>query len=389
MSSGVYSSGDDVLADMCEADERVQRMLLSAVVEPGDVSIARLLTEVGIFQTIEHIARPDVDPALHARLYHRLLRADPYRDAQVIAKLNGRVIIPSDLDWPSQLGDLGLSAPSLLWVRGAPDLRVAMLRSVAMVGARACTPYGDRVASEFASELAGLGWCIVSGGAFGIDTAAHRGALAAAGSTAAVLACGVDVSYPPRNETLFDQIAQQGFLISEVAPGAVPHRGRFLVRNRVIAALTRGTVVVEAALRSGSLSTARAAQELNRMVLAVPGPVTSAQSAGVNQLSRHGAHVVTSAAEIIEAVGELGGDLAPEPRGQLSLLDHLDPSSRSVLDALPARGSLSASDIARQAGCAPSEVMGHLALLELEGFVRRRDDGWSLVRGALLRGAPH
>jgi DNA processing protein len=389
MEQGSYSCGDDVLADMSQADERVQRALLSAVVEPGDATISRLVNDVGVLATIERIARPDVEPALHARLYQRLLNADPRRDLHLLSKLNGRVIIPSDADWPSQLSDLGLAAPWLLWVRGVPDVRVAMLRSVAIVGARACTPYGDRVASEFASELAGLGWCIVSGGAFGIDTAAHRGALAAGGRTAAVLACGVDVSYPPRNESLFEQIAEQGFLISEVAPGAVPHRGRFLVRNRVIAALTRGTVVVEAAVRSGSLSTARAAQELNRMVLAVPGPITSAQSAGVNQLSRNGAHVVTSAAEIVEAVGELGADLAPAPRGQLGLLDHLDASSRAVLDALPARGSMSAGEIARQAALAPAEVMGHLALLEMEGLVRRRDTGWSLVRGALLRGAPH
>ena len=389
MTRNSYSCGDDALADMSHADEHIQRALLSAVAEPGDVTIARLLNEVGVLGTIEHIARPDLDPVLHARLYQRLLNADPRRDLDLLAKLNGRVIIPSDVDWPSQLDDLGVATPWLLWVRGLADLRLTMLRSVAIVGARACTPYGDRVASEFASELAGLGWCVVSGGAFGIDTAAHRGALAAGGRTAAVLACGVDVSYPPRNESLFERIAEQGFLISEVAPGAVPHRGRFLVRNRVIAALTRGTVVVEAAVRSGSLSTARAAEELNRMVLAVPGPITSAQSAGANQLSRNGAHVVTSAAEIVEAVGELGGDLAPAPRGQLSLLDHLDASSRSVLDALPARGSMSTSEIARQAGLAPAEVMGHLALLELEGLVRRRDAGWSLVRGALLRGAPH
>ena len=379
----------DILLEVVHAGEHAQRALISAIAEPGEPTISRLIRELGAMATIERITKPDLDPALHARFFERLIRTDPLGDLDVAARLGGRVIIPSDIDWPSQLNDLGPAAPWLLWVRGLPDLRLSMLRSIAVVGARAATAYGDRVASEFAAELAASGWCIVSGGAFGVDTSAHRGALAGGGRTAAVLACGVDLSYPPRNESLFDHICEQGFLISEVAPGAVPHRGRFLVRNRVIAALTRGTVVVEAALRSGSLATARAAEELSRMVLAVPGPITSSLSAGANQLLRHGAHAVTSAAEVIEAVGEIGGDLAPVPRGAVTLFDHLDGNSRAVVDALPGRGAMSAAELARNVGIAPADVVGALAILELEGLVRRRADGWCLVRRALPLGAPN
>ena len=388
MSHSSTSTGSAVIEQLRASDERTRRAVLSTVAEPGDVKIARLVEDHGVLGTLELIASPDLAPEFHARLFPRLLRADPEADFVRMKLLGARLLIPGDLEWPSQLNDLGPSSPWALWVRGEADLRLAMLRSVAIVGARACTPYGSRIASDLSSELAMSGWTIVSGGAFGIDSAAHRGALAGDGVTAAVLACGVDVAYPPRNENLFDHISRAGFLVSEVAPGAVPHRARFLVRNRVIAALTRGTVVIEAALRSGSLSTARAAQELNRPVVGTPGPITSSLSSGVHQILRNGAVVVTSAAEIIEAVGELGCDLAPLLKGSNGHLDQLDPLTRRVLDAMPSRGVRSAGDIARDAGVTPSEVLISLTLLELEGFIRRRDGGWCLIRHAVMGGAP-
>ena len=377
-----------VLAEMRVADERTQRALLSAVAEPGDLKIAQLIYEHGVLGVIERIALPDPMPELHARLCARLVNADPHNDLERVRLLGGRLIIPGDLEWPSQLNDLGSAAPWALWVRGAVDLRLTMLRSVAIVGARACTSYGARIASELSSDLALAGWTIVSGGAFGIDAAAHRGALAVDGLTAAVLACGVDVAYPPRNESMFELIAAGGLLISEVAPGAVPHRARFLVRNRVIAAITRGTVVIEAAIRSGSLATARAALELDRPVLGTPGPITSPLSSGVHQILRNGALLVTSAAEVVEAVGELGHDLAPVPVGQQEHLDQFDSITRTVLDALPSRGVMSSSDVARHAGVSANEVLVSLTRLELEGVVRRQDAGWSIVRRAVIGGAP-
>jgi len=388
MVMGEVSDGLNVLERMRSADERTQRALLSAVAEPGDQKIAALVADYGALGVIERIALPQPMPELHARLGARLAKAEPESDLERVRLLGGRLVIPGDLEWPTQLDDVGVVAPWALWVRGSQDLRLAMLRSVAIVGARACTPYGARIASEFASELASHGWTVVSGGAFGIDAAAHRGALAVDGLTAAVLACGVDVAYPPRHESMFELIGRHGFLISEVAPGAVPHRARFLVRNRVIAALTRGTVVIEAAIRSGSLATARAALELDRPVLGTPGPITSALSGGVHQILRHGALLVTSAAEVIEAVGELGTDLAPVPIGQQGYLDDFDSVTRSVLDALPSRGVLSADAIARQSGIAAAEVLVSLSRLELAGLIRRRDAGWSIVRSAVIGGAP-
>ena len=154
-------------------------------------------------------------------------------------------------------------------------------RSVAIVGSRASTAYGEHVAGELGHQLAERGWTVVSGGAFGIDAAAHRGALAAEAPTVAVLACGVDRPYPAAHGALLHRIAETGLLVSEWPPGAAPHRHRFLVRNRLIAALTRGTVVVEAAARSGAQATARRARKLGRQVLVVPGPVTSAMSVGL------------------------------------------------------------------------------------------------------------
>ena len=228
--------------------------------------------------------------------------------------------------------------------------------------------------------LAAAGWSVVSGGAFGIDAAAHAGALAAGGVTVGVLACGVDVAYPPRHEALFARIGADGALVSEVPPGAAPHRTRFLVRNRVIAALTRGTVVVEAALRSGALATARAAERLGRPVLAVPGPVTSPMSAGVHRELRSGALAVTCASEVIEAVGVLGADLAPLAHGRTDPRDTLDPLSRRVLDGVPARRPATLDSVARTAGVVPAEAAAALGLLELAGFVRSGPDGWCLSR---------
>ncbi|KIF67740.1 hypothetical protein HY68_02335, partial [Streptomyces sp. AcH 505] len=188
--------------------------------------------------------------------------------------LGGRFVCPGDQEWPSQLDDLGAAAPIGLWVRGGPDLRLWALRSVAVVGARACTPYGAHMAAGLGAGLAERGWVVVSGGAFGVDAAAHRGALAAGGATVAVLACGVDVVYPRGHAELIARIAEQGLVIGELPPGDHPTRSRFILRNRVIAALTRGTVVVEAQYRSGSLVTARSAQRLGRHTIGVPTPLS-------------------------------------------------------------------------------------------------------------------
>src|SRR5579875_1491333 len=220
-----------------------------------------------------------------------------------------RLVCPGDSEWPTQLDTLGVARPYALWLRGEADLRYCCLQSVSIVGARASSAYGSHVGTEMAAALAERGWTVVSGGAYGIDGCAHRGALAADGVTIAVLACGVDHAYPAGHRDLLASIAAQGVLVSEWPPGRTPTRLRFLVRNRVIGALSRGTVVVEAGLRSGALNTARHARDLGRPVMAVPGPVTSEVSAGCHKIIREwGAVCATGAHDVIELLTPLDGE---------------------------------------------------------------------------------
>lgn len=302
-----------------------------------------------------------------------------------------RLICPADPEWPPGLDELGQARPYALWLRGQADLRLTCERSVSMVGSRAATGYGAHVAGEIAADLGEQGWVVASGGAYGIDAAAHRGALAARAITIAVLACGVDYPYPAGHADLFADIAVHGLVISEWPPGRQPARLRFLTRNRTIAALTCGTVIVEAGERSGALNTARHAANLGRPLMAVPGPVTSAQSAGCHRIMREwGATCVTGAADIIEMLSPLGVPDAPGPAGSPGLpttdtgagpsRDELDADSARVLDALPARGAAGTSTIAVGAGVELDTVLRCLGLLAGCGFIERCEGGWRLRR---------
>ena len=249
--------------------------------------------------------------------------------------------------------------PIGLWCRGALRLDEACRESVAVVGSRSATSYGAQVAGDIGARLAAEHWTTVSGAAFGIDHAAHRGALAARGRTVAVLACGVDRAYPAAHAGLLRYIADVGLVVSEAAPGCAPTRIRFLARNRLIAALSRGTVVVEAAVRSGALNTASWASGLGRVLMGVPGPVTSAPSAGVHQLLRsRDALLVTSGEEVLEAVGPVGAFLLEEPREADGPRDRLPARERQVLDAVPKHVGADAVRIARTAGVAPAPHQG-------------------------------
>ncbi|MQY03012.1 DNA-processing protein DprA [Actinomadura macrotermitis] len=381
-------------------NDRTARAALTAVAEPGEALLNRIIDRAGPAGALEAIraARPPEDvittehdvPRAVARLQQwriRLQAVDPGQDLAVAGNLGLRLACPGDPEWPTTLDDLGDERPYALWLRGPEDLRYNCLRSVAIVGARAASPYGLRVAADLGAELAEQGWTVISGGALGIDAAAHRGALAADGPTVAVFANGVDVPYPAGNDGLFAEMARCALLVSESPPGTPPRRSRFLVRNRVIAALSRGTVVVEAAWRSGALSTATWARKLGRDVMAVPGPVGAHTSAGCHRLLREHppALLVTRSEEVIEAVGRIGADLAPEPHNPVLPRDRLDPVTRTVLETMPARGPAGPAQLAAKAGLDLATVNGKLGLLAAAGFVERTTGGWRLTPAAKAR----
>lgn len=368
--------------------ELLGRVFLARVLEPGDEVGGRWVRERGVVEVVRRLreggrALPGASEKRWAGLCARAVKADPQRDLAAARSAGARFVIPGTAEWPGQLDDLGDARPLGLWVRGGPSLRMWALRSVAVVGARACTEYGAHMAATLAAGLAERGWVVVSGGAYGVDGAAHRGALGAGGATAAVLACGVDRPYPPGHTALITRIAEQGLVVGELPPGDHPTPSRFVLRNRVIAALTRGTVVVEAAYRSGSLVTARAARRLGRHVMGVPGPATSALSAGVHELLRGDAVLVGDAAEVVELVGAMG-ELPPERRGPVLPTDLLEPRTRRTLAGLPGRGTATAAEVARSAQTTEDDATARLYELRALGYVERHGDGWKLTRQAMI-----
>ncbi|MFH8772858.1 MULTISPECIES: DNA-processing protein DprA [unclassified Streptomyces] len=368
--------------------ELLDRVFLARVMEPGDEVGGRWLREFGVGEVVRRLRDggeplPGVSRTRWDGLAGRARRAEPERDLQVARAAGVRFVCPGDAEWPGQLDDLGDGRPTGLWVRGRAGLRMWALRSVAVVGARACTEYGAHTAATLASGLAERGWVVVSGGAYGIDGAAHRGTLAAGGATVAVLACGVDRPYPRGHAALINRIAEQGLVVGELPPGDHPTPSRFILRNRVIAALTRGTVVVEAACRSGSLVTARAAARLGRFTMGVPGPVTSGLSAGVHELLRGEAVLVTDAADVVELVGDIG-ELAPPRRGPVLPRDLLEPAARAVLAALPGSRAAPVGEIACGARTTPDDAIARLYELRALGYVERHGDGWKLTRQAMI-----
>ena len=364
------------------SDERTARMRLSQLAEPGDRRLGRELAASSAPSVLERIEAND-RTLRGVEHYRARLSVSPVGLGDSWAEAGGRYLIPGDGEWPTQLEALGPSAPWGLFVVGA-ELRMAAVRSVAVVGARAASQYGLHVASDLASDLATRGWAVVSGGAYGIDAAAHRGALAVQGTTIAALAFGVDVAYPRGNASLFARLRDEGgVLVSEFPPGATPTKPRFLTRNRVIAALTRGTVVVEAAARSGALNTAAVARRLGRPVLVVPGPITSAQSVGCHRLARGDdpARIVTDASEVIEEVG-LIGELATVQEPLLRVRDALDPTSLRVLEAMPSESAISVGELSLAAGIEVGATGGVLLRLVATGLVREAAAGFVRVPGA-------
>jgi len=357
-------------------DERLASIALACIAEPLDPWVGRMFASSGAISTIDHIrsgtSRVSHRQGLQARLHALNLEAE----LAEVEKRNMRIVTRGDAEWPTQLEDLGERVPRALWVDGSANVRLAAASSVAIVGARSCTRYGAESAYELARRLTTDGVRVISGCAFGIDVAAHRGALGTGGITVCVLACGVDVPYPRAHEAILMQIAQQGALVSESPLRSGVRRQRFLSRNRIIAALSRATIVVEAAARSGSLSTAHEAEAINRVVGAVPGPITSEMSLGTHQLIRAGrAVLVTSAAEVGELISFDISRAPKEMQGDL-WFEGLGDRERAVLDALPNRNAMSLDELVLATALSPWHILEALGSLEVAGRVHAEASGW-------------
>ncbi len=370
---------------------------LLRVFEPPDAAVSEYVGRVGAVRAWQAIRdrrapRPVLSPTA-ARTEQRSpdeLEALIDADLAAAEAVGARIIGPGHCEWPEEAmiafamatgrGTSNSAAPVALYVRGQPLANLPH-RSLAIVGSRANTAYGQRVAADIAMGAADAGLTVLSGAAFGIDTVAHRGALAYPGETPtiAVMACGVDRPYPVANTALIDRIADVGSVISEYPPGAAPARHRFLVRNRLIAALSAGTVVIEAGRRSGTLSTASAAAALGRVLMAVPGPVTSALSVGCHMLLSTGLAVLVTGADDVLAV--LGKQVAKSTIAGASPTkehptDGLAPEVARVYEALPSRGMATVAELSAESALPTSQVIDGLAILELQQLVARHEGAW-------------
>lgn len=395
---------------------RACRVRLARVIEPSDTAGLVLLRALGPEVLWRSITELDAPSAPLASVYRRaagealpgarvpdlarrfaawrarLPVAEPAVDARHAELIGAWTVIPEDPDWPEQLADLGLQEPIVLWGRGRREALGHLERGVSVVGSRHASAYGAAVTRMIVGEVSEAGWCVVSGGAYGIDAVAHQTALEvspATTPTVAVLACGVDRFYPVANAELLARICDRGAVLSEVPLGCAPTRYRFLQRNRIIAALSRATVVTEAAWRSGALNTARHAAGLSREVAAVPGDVLVGGSAGCHRLVREDhAVLVSNGAEVLELVGALGNDATRDTVARNENLDRrpedcLDPLQLRVFDALPLHTDVEPDRICRVSGLGPGEVLAALATLRELGLAADSLLGWRRV------GSPH
>ena len=305
------------------------------------------------------------------------------------------LVTPADPLWPRQLNDLGPARPYGLWCRGDSRhlLDVASAPSVALVGSRDPSIYGTEATTHLAAELSRRGYTVISGGAMGIDIAAHRAALTQQGSdlpTIAFMAGGLDRLYPAQNSDALNMIVDRGLIMSEVSVGNTPTRWRFLERNRLIAALARHTIVVEARWRSGALNTARHAMEIGRTLWAVPGQINSPNSVGTNRLLRDGlAQTLTEAADILEYDAAAGFELGTEHESEWdwaassSALDELTERQGRVWDDLSPRSYRGVDEIAAALGLSARDVMADLFHLGRCGLAESSGTSWRKVRPAV------
>ena len=396
--------------DRDDLEELFARAAWSGLAEPGDRMAGVVVERLGaaaalralmkpwsvaeFSAVLEPAEQPDVAAALE-RWMPRLRPSAVVSNLRQAARVGARLLVPSDLHWPVGVDDLGEHAPLALWVRGTDAALDSLSRSIALVGARAATGYGEHVTMEASAGLVDRGYSIVSGAAYGIDGMAHRAALASHGQTIAFLAGGVDRFYPSGHDALLTRIAEVGAVVSELPCGQAPTKWRFLQRNRLIAAASRATVVLEAGWRSGSLNTAGHAATLGRPLGAVPGPVTSAASAGCHRLIRdYTAICVTNPDEMAELSPlETAPALFSDPTASMGSpsqsrsqppAESGSPSPELVrlFDALSVRSPRTAVDIAARAGLSIAVVQSLLGALQLEGEVAERERGWVRVTRA-------
>jgi DNA processing protein len=376
-------AGEDVL---------LARAYLMRVAEPPAFALHAFVDVVGPVEAAALVSDGEVPEAVHHETEARSHIDLAEDDLATGEKVGARLVVPEDPDWPAwPLLCLGVPAdraargsgqPLGLWMRGAAEVETTFDRAVSVVGARAATGYGEHVAAELGFGLVQANMTVVSGAAYGIDAAAHRGALNAGGPTVAVLGCGIDLAYPAGHSGLIDGIAGAGLVVSEYPPGTTPARHRFLVRNRLIAALSSATVVVEAGVRSGARNTAATAAALGKLVMAVPGPITSVMSVGCHDLLRTGgATIGGSVAEIIEAVGPLGENLDPARKARKRVTDGLNSQALRVHGALSREESRDAGEISVDSGVPIDRVRALLPELELTGHATRHDEGWRQANG--------
>lgn len=388
--------------------ERIARAALARLMEPQDSAGLALVRTVGPIDALgiatgELRAGPNLEreisallvdgggpsswaglPASLRRWAPRIADLAPDRDLETMNRLGGRLIIPGDELWPEQLEGLGLQEPLCLWWRGREQPLPSLGHAIALVGSRDSTSYGASVTGDLAYGLAQRGFTVVSGGAYGIDAHAHRGALSggvASVPTIAVMAGGVDRFYPSGNDDLLRAVSTQGAVLSEVPPGSAPTRYRFLQRNRIIAALASVTVVVEARWRSGALNTAHHAESIGRVVAAVPGSIHSANSAGCHRLLRDGGAVcVTDVGEIAELAGAIGESTNEERDAGTALHDGLSLEDLILLDALPLRSTSSVEKLAVVAGLSADAVRAGLGRLGLLGLASSERGAWKRAK---------
>lgn len=345
------------------------------ITEAPDRYASALVTRFGYAESLAMVREGVADlkdryPSV-ARWHNRLSTLEPFHEA-ALPKLGVRVLIPSDDDWPVQVDDLGDSRPLALWVRGSSEL--LMKRSIAIVGSRDASDYGCKIARDLAFDI---GIPVVSGGAFGIDAEAHRGALLAESSTIIVSAGGVDRPYPSAHRDLYLQTLKNGgAVISESPLAAAPQRHRFLSRNRIIAALAAATIVVEAPYRSGALSTARHALEIGRPVGAFPGPVNSPYSAGTHELIRSSGTLVASTDHVRQLIEPIGVQLELGEFFDGGVDDDFDPRLERVWEATPVRRAASAASISGVAGLTLAEASTALGKLAMRGRVVNKNGSW-------------